>query len=53
VAGWAAVSFGGFYDPGDRVQLGGIRGDVIDIGILRTTLICRSGRMLSGHLTSV
>lgn len=39
VAGWIAVSFGGFYSPGDRVQLGGIRGDVIDIGILRTTLM--------------
>ncbi|MBI5442806.1 MAG: mechanosensitive ion channel [Deltaproteobacteria bacterium] len=39
VAGWAAVAFGGFYDVGDRVQLGGIRGDVIDIGVLRTTLM--------------
>lgn len=39
IAGWIAISFGGFYAPGDRVQLGGIRGDVIDIGILRTTLM--------------
>jgi small-conductance mechanosensitive channel len=39
VAGWIAISFGGFYAPGDRVQLGGIKGDVIDIGILRTTLM--------------
>jgi small-conductance mechanosensitive channel len=39
VAGWLAVSFGGFYNPGDRIQLGGIRGDVIDVGILRTTLM--------------
>lgn len=39
VAGWLAVSLGGFYSPGDRIQLGGIRGDVIDIGILRTTLM--------------
>ncbi len=39
VAGWLAVSVGGFYGPGDRIQLGGIRGDVIDIGILRTTLM--------------
>jgi small-conductance mechanosensitive channel len=38
-AGWVAISFGGFYSPGDRVQLGGIKGDVIDIGILRTTLM--------------
>ena len=38
-AGWVAMSFGRFYQVGDRVQLGGIRGDVIDIGVLRTTLM--------------
>jgi small-conductance mechanosensitive channel len=39
IAGWAAISVGGFYSVGDRVQLGGIVGDVIDIGILRTTVM--------------
>ncbi len=39
VAGWFAVSFGGYYKTGHRVQLGGIKGDVIDIGMLRTTLM--------------
>ena len=39
VAGWFAISFAGFYKPGHRVQLGGIKGDVIDVGILRTTLM--------------
>lgn len=39
VAGWMAVSLGGFYKVGDRVQLGGIKGDVIDIGVLRTTMM--------------
>ncbi len=39
VAGWVAIALGGFYSTGDRVMLGGIRGDVIDIGILRTTLM--------------
>jgi small-conductance mechanosensitive channel len=39
VAGWVAISFGNFYNTGDRIQLGGIVGDVIDIGILRTTLM--------------
>jgi small-conductance mechanosensitive channel len=39
VAGWSTVSFGGFYKVGDRVQLGGIKGDVIDIGVLRTTIM--------------
>jgi small-conductance mechanosensitive channel len=39
IAGWVAVSAGNFYSVGDRVQLGGIVGDVIDIGILRTTVM--------------
>lgn len=39
VAGWIAISFGQYYSVGDRVKLGQIRGDVIDIGILRTTLM--------------
>lgn len=39
IAGWVAISLGGFYSVGDRVQLGGIVGDVIDIGILRTTVM--------------
>lgn len=39
VAGWVAISFGQFYRHGDRVQLGGTTGDVVDIGVLRTTLM--------------
>lgn len=39
VAGWLAISAGNFYTTGDRIQLGGIKGDVIDIGILRTTMM--------------
>lgn len=38
-AGWFAVTFAGFYKPGDRVQLGGIKGDVIDVSFLRTTVM--------------
>ncbi len=38
VAGWVEISFGRFYQVGDRVELGGIVGDVIDVGVLRTTL---------------
>ena len=37
-AGWVAISLGDFYSIGDRIQLGGITGDVIDIGILRSIL---------------
>lgn len=39
LAGWVALTFGNFYRVGDRVQLGGIKGDVIDIGMLRTTIM--------------
>jgi small-conductance mechanosensitive channel len=49
VAGWFAVSFSHFYGTGDRVQLGGIKGDVIDIGILRTTLM-ECGQWVDGDL---
>lgn len=51
VAGWVALSFGGFYRPGDRVELGGIKGDVIDIGLLRTTLM-ETGAWVDGDLYS-
>lgn len=39
LAGWIAISFGQFYIVGDRVEVGGIRGDVIHIGVLRTSLM--------------
>lgn len=48
-AGWLAILFGGFYKPGDRVQLGGIKGDVMDIGVLRTTLM-ETGQWVDGDL---
>jgi small-conductance mechanosensitive channel len=48
-AGWVAISFGSFYKTGDRVQLGGIKGDVIDIGVLRSTLM-EIGQWVNGDL---
>ncbi|SHJ81101.1 Small-conductance mechanosensitive channel [Arenibacter nanhaiticus] len=48
-AGWLAILFGGFYKPGDRVQLGGIKGDVMDIGVLRTTVM-ETGQWVDGDL---
>lgn len=39
IAGWMTLTLQHFYRIGDRVQLGGIRGDVIEISILRTTLM--------------
>jgi len=48
-AGWLAIMFGGFYNTGDRVQLGGIKGDVMDIGVLRTTIM-EIGQWVDGDL---
>ena len=48
-AGWVAIMFGGFYKTGDRVQLGGIKGDVMDIGVLRTTIM-ETGQWVDGDL---
>jgi small-conductance mechanosensitive channel len=49
VAAWGAVSFGAFYRIGDRVKLGGITGDVIEIAVLRTTIM-ETGDWVSGDL---
>lgn len=48
-AGWLAIMLGGFYKSGDRVQLGGIKGDVMDIGVLRTTIM-ETGQWVDGDL---
>ncbi|MGI8510824.1 MAG: mechanosensitive ion channel family protein [Gemmatimonadaceae bacterium] len=48
-AGWIALTFSNFYGPGDRIQLGGTKGDVIDIGVLRTTLM-EIGDWVNGDL---
>ena len=48
-AGWIAIIFGGFYKSGDRVQVGGIKGDVMDIGVLRTTIM-ETGQWVDGDL---
>lgn len=39
IAGFLAINFTSFFKVGDRVLLGGIKGDVIDIGVLRTSLM--------------
>ena len=42
-AGYLAINLANFYKVGDRVQLGGIKGDVIDIGVLRSTVMEMGG----------
>jgi len=49
IAGWFTIAFSRFYKTGDRIQLGGIKGDVLDIGILRTTLM-EIGDWVNGDL---
>lgn len=39
VAGWVSIFSTGTYKPGDRIEMNGIKGDVIDIAITRTTLM--------------
>ena len=47
--GWVAVSFWGLYKPGERIQIGGIMGDVIDISPLNTTVM-ECGGWVKGDL---
>ncbi len=49
IAGYLAIHFAHFYKVGDRVKLGGIKGDVIDISVLRTTIM-EIGDWVSGDL---
>lgn len=39
VIGWAVITFGNLYKPGDRIRMGGLMGDVMDIGPLTTTIM--------------
>jgi small-conductance mechanosensitive channel len=39
VAGWLALMLGSIYTVGDRIEVAGIRGDVVSIGFLRTVLM--------------
>ncbi len=49
MAGWIAITFGDTYRVGDRVQIAGIKGDVIDVGLVRTTLM-ELGEWVNGDL---
>ena len=48
-AGWLAIMFGGFFKTSDRIKIGGIKGDVMDIGVLRTTIM-ETGDWVDGDL---
>lgn len=38
-AGWLAISFSNLYTVGQRIQIGKTRGDVLDISVMRTTVM--------------
>ena len=39
IAGWVAILTNKLYSPGDRIELNGVKGDVIDVSITQTTLM--------------
>jgi small-conductance mechanosensitive channel len=47
--GWIVLSFNGIYKPGDRILMGGIMGDVIDISPMVTTVM-ECGAWVKGDL---
>lgn len=47
IAGWVTILTGRPFTIGDRIETGGIRGDVVDISVLRTTLM-EIGNWLGG-----
>ena len=49
IAGWFVISFSKFYKTGDRIGIGGTKGDIIDIGLLRTTIM-EVGEWVHGDL---
>ncbi len=57
IAGFVVIHFSNFYKLGDRVLVGGIKGDVIDIGLLRTSLMeigdWIDGDLYNGRMTRV
>jgi small-conductance mechanosensitive channel len=50
-AGWIVIGSSRLYTVGDRIQIGTTKGDVIDISIMRTTLM-ETGNWVSGDLYS-
>lgn len=49
VAGWVVIISSAVYKTGDRILIGAIKGDVIDVGILRTTIM-EMGDWVNGDL---
>jgi small-conductance mechanosensitive channel len=39
IGGFLVIVFGRTFNLGDRIEMGGVRGDVVDIGLLKTTVM--------------
>ncbi len=39
IAGWSLITWSRLFKVGDRIEIGGVTGDVVDIGIIRTTML--------------
>lgn len=50
-AGWLTIIAGRPFSIGDRIETGGIQGDVVDIGILRTTIMEIGNWLIGDHNT--
>lgn len=51
IAGWITILTGRLFTIGDRIKTGGIRGDVVDISVLRTTLMAIGNWLGGDHNT--
>src|SRR5271156_4157213 len=49
LAGWVAIGWSSLYAVGDRIQIGEIKGDVIDISFMRT-IVAETGNWVSTDL---
>lgn len=49
IAGWIAISLGSYFKTGDRIGWQGVVGDVIDLGVLTTTIM-ECGNWVHGDL---
>jgi small-conductance mechanosensitive channel len=49
IGGWFAILFSNLYRVGHRIQIGETKGDVIDISLMRTTVM-ETGNWVSGDL---
>jgi len=52
LVGWIYLSMGRIYSTGDRIRLGNIKGDVIDVSPLRTKLLEIGGEYVQADLPS-